>query len=232
MSGERHSATRIQRCRLIRFPGSISPCKVDQLASGATELSHERTIRPQPEIGPWKNKLYEILTANARTPKRQRLTFFEEILDVRPSPLPPIRVARHLTLIEKTWTETVLDILCSQSRTLPSKVRTALVFDSRLRRSLGRRWRRSWELLSSTSHSSAGPAFHPAALASRFRRCLPGLDEPLHRALLADRKDCATPEASRCRRSRCPRTLRAPPFSAKRSRPYRLAPTPLQDQTR
>lgn len=52
------------------------------IRSGATEMTYERTVQPQPKIGPWKGKLDEMLAANARKPKRERLTrirIFEEL---------------------------------------------------------------------------------------------------------------------------------------------------------
>ena len=44
------------------------------IRSGVMELTHERRVQPQPEIGPWKDKLDEMLAVNARKPKRERLT--------------------------------------------------------------------------------------------------------------------------------------------------------------
>ncbi len=52
------------------------------IRSGVTELTYERTVQPQPKIGPWKDKLDEMLSVNARKPKRERLTrirVFEEL---------------------------------------------------------------------------------------------------------------------------------------------------------
>ena len=52
------------------------------IRSGVTELTYERTVQPQPKIGPWKDKLDEMLAVNARKPKRERLTrirIFEEL---------------------------------------------------------------------------------------------------------------------------------------------------------
>ena len=52
------------------------------IRSGVTELTYERTAQPQPKIGPWKDKLDEMLAVNARKPKRERLTrirIFEEL---------------------------------------------------------------------------------------------------------------------------------------------------------
>ena len=43
------------------------------IRSGATELTHERTIQPLPKIGPWRIKLDEMLAASARKPKHERL---------------------------------------------------------------------------------------------------------------------------------------------------------------
>ncbi len=44
------------------------------IRSGVMELTHERRVQPQPEIGPWKDKLDEMLAVNARKPKREILT--------------------------------------------------------------------------------------------------------------------------------------------------------------
>lgn len=47
-----------------------------------TELTYERTIQPLPKIGPWTDDLDEMLAANARKAKRDRLTLiriFEEL---------------------------------------------------------------------------------------------------------------------------------------------------------
>ena len=52
------------------------------IRSGATEHTYERTVQPQPKIGPWKDELDEMLAANARKSKRERLTrirIFEEL---------------------------------------------------------------------------------------------------------------------------------------------------------
>lgn len=52
------------------------------IRSGATEHIYVRTIQPQPKIGPWKDELDEMLAANARKSKRERLTrirIFEEL---------------------------------------------------------------------------------------------------------------------------------------------------------
>lgn len=52
------------------------------IRSGATELTYERTVQPLPKIGPWTDELDEMLAANARKAKRERLTLiriFEEL---------------------------------------------------------------------------------------------------------------------------------------------------------
>ena len=52
------------------------------IRSGVTEATYERSVQPLPKIGPWKDKLEEMLAANARKPKRERLTrirIFEEL---------------------------------------------------------------------------------------------------------------------------------------------------------
>ncbi len=52
------------------------------IRTGVTELTCERSIQPQPKIGPWKAELDEMPAANARKPKRDRLTrirIFEEL---------------------------------------------------------------------------------------------------------------------------------------------------------
>ena len=52
------------------------------LRSGATEFAYERTVQPQPKIGPWREQLDRLLAANAARPRRERLTLmrvFEEL---------------------------------------------------------------------------------------------------------------------------------------------------------
>ena len=52
------------------------------IRSGATEFSYERTVQPQPKIGPWRDELDRLLAENSRRPKRERLTrirIFEEL---------------------------------------------------------------------------------------------------------------------------------------------------------
>lgn len=52
------------------------------IRSGATEFRYERGTRPLPKIGPLKDKLDRLLSANADTAARERLTLiriFEEL---------------------------------------------------------------------------------------------------------------------------------------------------------
>ena len=52
------------------------------IRSGATELTYECSVKPQPKIGPWRDELDRMLAENARQPKRVRLTrirMFEEL---------------------------------------------------------------------------------------------------------------------------------------------------------
>jgi hypothetical protein len=44
------------------------------IRSGATEMTYERAIQPQPEVGPWKDEFDRMLAVNARKPTRERLT--------------------------------------------------------------------------------------------------------------------------------------------------------------
>ena len=44
------------------------------LRSGATEFEYERTVQPQPRLGPWREQLERLLSANAARPSRERLT--------------------------------------------------------------------------------------------------------------------------------------------------------------
>jgi len=44
------------------------------IRSGATEFSYDRSSQPRPKIDPWRCDLDEMLVANARAPKRERLT--------------------------------------------------------------------------------------------------------------------------------------------------------------
>ncbi len=52
------------------------------IRSGVTEFSYERSVQPQPKVGPWRDELDRMLAENARQPKRERLThirIFEEL---------------------------------------------------------------------------------------------------------------------------------------------------------
>jgi len=52
------------------------------LRSEATEFHYEREEQPRPRLGPWRETLDELLTANAAKPSRERLTLiriFEEV---------------------------------------------------------------------------------------------------------------------------------------------------------
>ncbi len=52
------------------------------LRSGATEFSYDRTTQPRPKIDPWRSELDEMLAANAKQPRRERLTLiriYEEL---------------------------------------------------------------------------------------------------------------------------------------------------------
>lgn len=44
------------------------------IRTGATEFRYEREIQPQPKIGPWRDRLDEMLTANDGKSARERLT--------------------------------------------------------------------------------------------------------------------------------------------------------------
>ena len=68
-----------QICRELR----VSRNTVGEvIRSGATELTYERNVQPQPKIGPWKDELERMLAENTRKPRRERLTrirIFEEL---------------------------------------------------------------------------------------------------------------------------------------------------------
>ena len=52
------------------------------LRSGETAFVYERSVQPQPKIGPWKDKLDRLLAVNAGRASRERLTLirvFEEL---------------------------------------------------------------------------------------------------------------------------------------------------------
>ena len=44
------------------------------LRSGATSFEYERTVQPQPKIGPWRPDLDRLLLINEGKPARERLT--------------------------------------------------------------------------------------------------------------------------------------------------------------
>jgi len=60
-----------QICRELRVSGKTVRKVV---RTGATEFTYERSVQPQPRIGPWKGELDRLLAENARKPKRDRLT--------------------------------------------------------------------------------------------------------------------------------------------------------------
>lgn len=50
--------------------------------SGETAFAYERSVQPQPKIGPWKDELDRLLAVNAGRASRERLTLirvFEEL---------------------------------------------------------------------------------------------------------------------------------------------------------
>ena len=52
------------------------------LRSGETEFVYERSVQPQPKIGPWRAELDRLLAVNAGRASRERLTLirvFEEL---------------------------------------------------------------------------------------------------------------------------------------------------------
>jgi len=52
------------------------------IRSEATEFRYERSVQPMPKLGPWRDQLDELLLANERKPRRERLTLvrlFEEL---------------------------------------------------------------------------------------------------------------------------------------------------------
>lgn len=52
------------------------------LRSGEASCSYAREVQPQPKLGPWKDDLDRLLTANDGRPARERLTLvriFEEL---------------------------------------------------------------------------------------------------------------------------------------------------------
>ena len=53
------------------------------LRSGATVFEYERTVQPQPRLGPWRAELERLLAANAARPSRERLTLMRIFEDLR-----------------------------------------------------------------------------------------------------------------------------------------------------
>ena len=53
------------------------------IRSGATEFSYERSVQPQPKLGPWREELDRMLAENVRRPKRERLTRIRIFEDLR-----------------------------------------------------------------------------------------------------------------------------------------------------
>ena len=52
------------------------------IRSGETAFVYERTVQPQPKLGPWREELERLLAANAARSSRKRLTLmrlFEEL---------------------------------------------------------------------------------------------------------------------------------------------------------
>src|SRR5687768_4799251 len=52
------------------------------IRSGETAFVYERTVQPQPKLGPWREELERLLAANAARSNRERLTLvrlFEEL---------------------------------------------------------------------------------------------------------------------------------------------------------
>jgi len=50
--------------------------------SGETEFSYERTVQPQPKVGPFRDDLDRLLEENTKRPRRERLTLvrvYEEL---------------------------------------------------------------------------------------------------------------------------------------------------------
>src|SRR6056297_1422042 len=53
------------------------------IRSGATEFTYERSVQPQPKLGPWREELDRMLAENAHRPKRERLTRIRIFEDLR-----------------------------------------------------------------------------------------------------------------------------------------------------
>ena len=54
------------------------------LRSGATAFEYERSVQPLPRIGPWKDDLERLLTANEAKSARERLTLIRVFEELRP----------------------------------------------------------------------------------------------------------------------------------------------------
>jgi predicted transcriptional regulator len=53
------------------------------LRSGATAFDYERTVQPQPRLGPWRAELERLLAANTARSSRERLTLMRIFEDLR-----------------------------------------------------------------------------------------------------------------------------------------------------
>ena len=53
------------------------------LRSGGTEFVYERTVQPQPKIGPWRDDLDRLLAVNAARSSRERMTLIRVFEDLR-----------------------------------------------------------------------------------------------------------------------------------------------------
>lgn len=53
------------------------------IRSGATEFRYERAVQPQPKMGPWRERLEDLLLANEGKPDRERLTLIQVFEELR-----------------------------------------------------------------------------------------------------------------------------------------------------
>jgi len=53
------------------------------IRSGATAFAYERTVQPQPKLGPWREALEQRLATNAARSSRERLTLSRIFEDLR-----------------------------------------------------------------------------------------------------------------------------------------------------
>jgi hypothetical protein len=53
------------------------------IRSGATEFTYERSVQPQPKIGPWREELDRLLAAKAARPSRERVRLTRVFEDLR-----------------------------------------------------------------------------------------------------------------------------------------------------